>query len=173
MADLAGKRKISVDKSEQEINLRTLLKRTPSQGEKKVFADMAIQLINERTLDGNDIDGRDFTKYSEAYADKKGVSRESVDLFLDGGMLGAIKETGSTRDKVKIGITGGEEAAKSHGHNTGGGFLPKREFFGITRLEADKIAKDIGISAKAEEPRRRTLAELKALLATLVLERDG
>lgn len=173
MAELPpGRRVITRSKSEQRVNLKELLGRVPSDAEKDLFTRRAVELINQRTLDGKDLEGKTFTPYSAAYADKKGVSRTSVDLFLEGDMLGSIKKINETKNTVSFGITDSEEAAKSENHNKGVS-LPKREFFGITRSEAKKIADEVSTGEPQEEqPRRRTLAELRDALAAISLGRD-
>jgi len=170
MATLAGKRSITKNKTEQKINLRTLLGRKPTNEEKTLFAELSIELINNRTLDGKDINNKKFTKYSKKYAELKGVPRSAVDLFLDGDMLDAIDTTGSTRDTVSIGIVGGVDALKSDNHNKGV-TLPKREFFGVTKKEADRIANTIkSDTVEATEVSGFSLAELRAALELLDIE---
>ena len=173
MAELIGKRTITKSKTEQKINLRTLLGRKPTNEEKTLFAELSVELINNRTLDGKDIDGKKFTKYSKAYAAKKGVPRSAVDLFLDGDMLDSIDLTGETRDTIAIGIIGGVDALKSDNHNKGV-TLPKREFFGVTRKEAESMIESIrddgdGDTTKTEA-RGFTLADLAAALKQLDIE---
>ena len=140
-----GKITITKKKTQQKINLRELLGHAPSDEQKKLFTEMAIERINERTLNRTDINNRKFTKYSKEYASKKGVTRNSVDLFLEGDMLSSIQPLEETRDTVVFGIDSSEEKQllKSHGHNKGGGNLPQREFFGITEKEAKKIVKNL------------------------------
>lgn len=173
MATLAGKRVISKNKTEQKINLRKLLGRTPTRDEKILFAELSIELINNRTLDGKDINNKKFTKYSKGYAEKKGVPRSAVDLFLDGDMLDAIETTAETRDTVSFGIIGGIDAKKSDNHNKGV-TLPKREFFGVTKKEANRILdaiKDDSIDlAPSTDSGGFSLADLSAALKLLDIE---
>lgn len=170
MADLIGKRIINKNKSEQKINLRNLLGRKPTSEEKVLFAELAIERINNRTLDGKDVNGKKFTKYSKDYAAKKGVTRSAVDLFLDGDMLDSIDLLAETRDTVVIGIDGGVDALKSDNHNNGV-TLPKREFFGITKKEAESIAKDITVDASDnQEGGGFSLTDLRSALALLDIE---
>lgn len=175
MAELApGKRVISKDKSEQRVNLKTLLGREPTEKEKDSFIAEAIEHINQRTLSGKDLEGSKFQRYSKEYAEKKGVTRDSVDLFLKGDMLDSIEPVEKTKNTVTFGILGSTEALKSYNHNTGD-TLPKREFFGITRKEAEAIIKrveDKEESAEVEEERGFTLAELKAALESLGLTQE-
>jgi len=172
MADIIGKRKISKSKSEQTVNLKQLLGEAPTQDQKSRFAREAIEVINQRTLDGKDVDESKFTPYSEAYAERKGVTPDSVDLFLSGDMLESLKLTKDTPHTVSFGIEGGDAAKKSYYHNTGtakGG--KKREFFGITRSEAEKIAESIKKDVvDREDSVGFTLAELRAALSAIGLK---
>jgi hypothetical protein len=125
----------------QEINLKRYLGRNPTDAEIEAFAQVAIERINLRTLEGETIHGGKFKQYSKAYAEKKGVSRDSVDLFLEGDMLDALNYE-STSDSVKIVIDDSLEAKKGYNHHTGD-TLPKRPWFGITTDEARTIAESI------------------------------
>ena len=171
MAEIAGTRVINKTKSEQKINLRTILGRKPSTEEKERFVIAAIEHINNRTLSGEDVEGSKFHPYSEEYADKKGVTRTSVDLFLKGKMLDSIEPGSSTRDTVAFKIDDSEEAKKSYNHNVGD-TLPKREFFGITKSEAESIARDIKGRTEAPQEETFTLAGLRDALALLGIEQE-
>lgn len=170
-----GTRRITKEKSLQRINLKDLLGRTPTDTEKETFTLSAIEIINQRTLDGKDIDGKKFTPYSKAYAEKKGVPQSAVDLFDTGDMLDDIERDTSSETKNTIAISIDEDfaATKSFAHNTGEGKMPKREFFGVTRNEAEQIASRIKRQATEPESRDRiTLGELRAALATLGIEQE-
>lgn len=174
MATLAGKRVITKNKTEQKINLRTLLGRKPTDEEKTLFAELSVELINNRTLDGDNIDGKKFSAtapYSKDYAAKKGVPITAVDMFLKGDMLDSIRPLADTRDTVSFGISGGLDAKKSHRHNTGSKGMPKREFFGITQKEAANIVDAIGDDTEeVTEKRGFSLADLSAALKLLDIE---
>jgi len=171
VAKLAGKKTISQDEMSQEINLKRYLgDATPEQ--KQLFAELAIEQINQRTLDGKTIHGGKFKKYSKEYADMKGVSRDSVDLFLDGDMLDSL-EAEANGNKIKISIGGDSvETAKGFNHHTGD-TLPKRPWFGLTtdevRLLSEQV-KDAVPVQDGEEQSTFTLAELSAALRQLGLE---
>ena len=144
MARLSGKSKISKDEISQEINLKRLIGQEPTDQQKRLFADLAIELINQRTLSGKSVSGSNFKKYSKAYAELKGVTRDNVDLFLSGGMLNSIKRDQSSEDasRVKLTIEKGIETLKAYNHQVGD-TLPKRPFFGITSSEAKEIANQL------------------------------
>jgi len=185
MAKLAGKSTISLDKLSQDINLKKLLGRKPTRAEKKAFAELAVEQINQRTLDGENIHGNNFKKYSKKYADLKGVSRDSVDMFLEGDMLGAVKGKTNKEDTVTIDVKGGKKninIKKGFAHQTGDG-QKKRQWFGITTDEARTIAEAIRESettsindiltttaATTETKSGFSLAELRAGLSELGLE---
>ena len=179
MAELAGKRVINKNKTEQRFNLKELLGSKPTESQKQLFAELAIDLIDNRTLDGKDINGKKFTKYSKAYAELKGVTRSSVDMFLEGDMLDSMDEIARTANTVTVGITGDTNSKKSDNHNNGV-TLPKREFFGITKKEARKLAKEVKrVEPSASIPASRTsqvdsasisLSELRSALSLLDIE---
>ena len=95
-----GTLKVTLNELSQEIDLKSYLGRKPTASEKRAFAELATDTIENRTLDGQTINGGKFKKYSKAYADIKGVTRSSVDLFLDGDMLNGI---GRRSSKEKTG----------------------------------------------------------------------
>jgi len=139
-----GSLKVSKGRVSQKINLRDLLGRAPTEFEKDAFVQEALQRIEDRTLDGDDINGDTFTPYSEEYAESKGVSRNSVDLFSDGDMFDSMEDLGSTRDTVNFGIVDGDEAPKAFNHQKGD-TLPQREWFGITQEEAEEIIERVSL----------------------------
>lgn len=172
MAKLAGKKTISQDEMSQEINLKRYLgDATPEQ--KQLFAELAIEQINQRTLDGKTIHGGKFKKYSKEYAEMKGVSRDSVDLFLEGDMLDSL-ETQEDGNKIKITIGGDKvETKKGFRHHTGDLGMTKRPWFGLTTDEVRLLSEQVKDAMPAQEGEDRstfTLAELSAALRQLGLE---
>ena len=95
-----GKLVVSLTELSQNIDLESYLGEKPTESQKKKFVDIAIDVIETRTLDGKTINGGKFKKYSKAYAAEKGVTRSSVDLFLEGDMLESI---GRRRSKESSG----------------------------------------------------------------------
>lgn len=148
----------------QTLNLNRYLGRNSTDAQKILFAELAVEQINERTLDGDTIHGTKFKKYSESYANDKGVTRDSVDLFLDGDMLDSVRAD-IEGNSLDIEVHGSLNNAKGFNHNTGD-TLPKRQWFGITTKEA----KSIGEKVKRARPSRQsrpTLADLREALAVL------
>jgi len=178
-----GNLNVSLSELSQEINLKDYIGRKPTAKEKQLFAELVVDTIINRTLDTNDINGANFTQYSPEYAEKKGVTVDSVDMFLKGDMLESI---GRRSSKEKVGsvfiqMKKGTQTKKAHNHMTKQSKknpLPQREFFGVTDMEAKKIAKEIKqekeikIKKKAEttESTTTTLAELRAALDLLDIE---
>jgi hypothetical protein len=161
---LAGKRKISLAEMSQQINLARRLGRTPTPEELEMFAEMAIERINQRTLDGQTVNGGSFAPYSEKYAEAKGVSRNSVDLFLDGDMLDSLdydinEDTGT----VTILINNDEVLPRAYNHHVGD-TLPRRPWFGITPDEVEELTALIPEESDETETTSReqriTLADL-------------
>ena len=170
MAKLVGNTNISLDELSQEIDLTRYVDGEVTDEAKEAFAIAAIERINQRTLDGNNIHGRKFKKYSKDYAAKKGVSRDSVDMFLDGDMLNSLDyELTDNGVKIKIGES---EVKKAYNHQTGD-TLPKRQFFGLigeeVRAISDAIKEDVDIVSDIAESESFTLADLTAAIRQLGL----
>lgn len=167
-----GSLNVSIDELSQEIDLASYLDRKPTASEKMAFAELVQASIESRTLDGLTINGGKFKKYSKKYADFKGVTRSSVDLFLDGDMLDGIgrRKSKEKSNTVFIQMKKGIETKKAFNHNTGD-TLPKREFFGITDNEAKKIAAQIKEEkVEKESTPKRSMSSLKSALDLLDIE---
>jgi len=78
--------------------------------------------------------------YSKEYAKKKGRTGP-VDLLLSGDMLNSLRGKISGTREITISIEG-STAPRAHGHITGGGNLPRRDFFGLPRKDEVKIMLD-------------------------------
>lgn len=170
----AGKINISLKDISQDIDLEKYLKRKPTTKDKREFADKSADVIENRSLDTKNINGRKFTKYSESYAKKKGVTRDSVDMFLDGDMLGSISRNARNEkpNSVNIAVKGDLNIKKAHNHMTNKSKknpLPKRSFFGLTDDEARKIAKTMK-PTKSKGTSLKDLTNALALLDTEMVE---
>lgn len=143
-------RKIEKSEVSQTINLREIYGRSPTLEEKFEFADMVKNEIIDRTQQGKNINGRDFSQYSPEYAEFKGVSRDDVDLTFFGDMLQSI-QTEVSGDNVTVKISDNEQAIKAFAHVTGyeghptikNG--PKRDFFGVTNQRAKELAEQVKV----------------------------
>jgi len=103
-------------------------------GEREEFADTVIDFIVARTQAGQDKSNSKFKKYTKAYAKKKGVSRGSVDLTLQGDMLDAMKLLTHRSGSITIGYDKGTlQNAKAEGNQKVHG----RKFLGVN--ESDLI----------------------------------
>jgi hypothetical protein len=170
--------KYSKSEVSQKFNLKKLLGYEPTDYQKELFFELVAERIVERTSNGKDINGSKFTRYSEDYAEKKGVSRDSVDLILEGDMLQSF-EPEAQKNIVKIKMADGVETLKAYNHNVGD-TLPQRTFFGITKdNELKRIIKAVdqekpSKSEKTTTERAVDLAELRrAIQETIDLEIEG
>jgi hypothetical protein len=163
---LAGQRKISLSQMEQKINVTRRLGRKPTLDELEFFAQEAIERINDRTLNGEDINGSSFTPYSEDYAEKKGVGINDVDLFLDGDMLSSLDyEIDERSGTVTIKVLGDLQVKKGYNHHVGD-TLPKRSWFGVTTDETELLIAQLD----TEITESTTLSDLFAAVESLGLD---
>lgn len=167
---LAGNKKVSLNEISQEINLKDYLGEKPTSEQKKLFAEIAKEVIENRTLDGSDINGKKFKKYTKKYAELKGVSRDSVDLFLVGEMLEGIgrRKSKEKTNTLFLQMKKGLQTKKAFNHDTGD-TLAKREFFGITESEAKGIAKEV---EKESSKKKISRAQLQLALAAILAGED-
>lgn len=173
MATLAGSKTITLAEMSQEINLKRYIGKDVTDDQKRLFLELAIDYINNRTLDGKELGGsKSFVPYSEEYADKKGVSRFNVDLFLEGDMLESIDGEPSNGNNVKIKLEGDLQTKKGFNHQTGD-TLPKRPWFGLTADETKALANIVKESSGSSnndssgDDGTFTLAELNAAINSL------
>ena len=115
---------------------------------KQEFGNRAIEAILERTNKGKDVKGNTFQKYSDAYKQSDdfqifGKTARPVNLKLSGEMQASIIVLPSAGTTVKIGITGDLQNAKARRHNFGLKKMPRREFWGLSIDDQEKILKDI------------------------------
>lgn len=109
--------------------------------QREMLGEAVVEYIRVRTLSGKDKNNRKFSKYSANYAKEKGVSRDSVDLFLDGELLESLKVLSHKRGELIIGYDKEDDAlnGKAEGNILGtyGQSEPipgkKRDFLGITK----------------------------------------
>jgi hypothetical protein len=129
---MTGIKKPKYSKSEvsQTFNLKKILGYSPSERQKEMFFNLAVDKMVQRTAQGTDINGKSFKPYSKEYAAEKGVSRGSVDLIREGDMLDSNIKESKQKNILKIKVEEGRETLKSFNHNTGD-TLPKRNYFGF------------------------------------------
>jgi hypothetical protein len=163
-----GSLNVSLSELSQEIDLGSYLGRKPTKGEKTAFAELAQAEIESRTLDGQTINGGKFKKYSKKYADLKGVTRDSVDLFLEGDMLDGIGRRSSKEkpDTVFIQMKKGLQTKKGFNHDSGDK-LPRRQFFGVTDNEARELAEQ---ARDTKEDKKTSRADLLKAINLLDIE---
>lgn len=169
--------KYSKKEVSQKFNLKKLLGYEPSEEQKKLFYELAVDKMTERTLRGKDIDGNDFRMYSKEYAKSKGVSRNSVDLVLEGDMLNSFQESIVSKNVIKIKVEEGVNTLKSYNHNVGD-TLPKRTYFGFKSQEdIDDVLSIVDsrrdrASSDAKEE-RINLADLRRALSGIGIDTEG
>jgi hypothetical protein len=178
------KRKISKSEIFQEFDLEDLLGYAPSKRQKELFADLVIDKMVERTVEGKDINNRKFRRYTKDYAEKKGVTTSSVDLTLTGDMLNSISD--KTSGKVKVEIAK-DETPKAYGHISGMEGHPiikngkVRDFFGFkSKRQINDVLKEVdgakSIPDNFEQSRPSVdLVELRKAMQsiTIVQETNG
>lgn len=117
------------------------------------IADAIVTHIVGRTMAGLDKNDKRFARYTEKYADDKGVGVSEVDLLLSGEMLDELRPLKVTADGVEIGYSGSKALiGKVEGNILGTYGQPNpipgkaRDFLGIQDDDVDVI-----ISAYQEE----------------------
>jgi hypothetical protein len=109
--------------------------------DREVLGEAVVDYIRMRTLDGLDKNNRKFAKYSQKYAEAKGVSRDSVDLFLSGDMLEALKVLSHKSGEITVGFARGDELNGRAEGNIKGTYgqqekvAPARDFLGIAKKD--------------------------------------
>ena len=160
--------KYSKKEVSQTFNLKKLLGYEPSERQKEAFFELAVNKMVDRTTSGKDIDNRKFTKYSKEYAEKKGVSRTSVDLVLDGNMLSSFEQSKQQKNLIKIKMQEGKETLKAFNHNVGD-TLPQRQFFGFKDEKQIKdVLKQVDSIKETGRESALNLAELRAAVAATI-----
>jgi len=180
MARLAGQSTISLSEMSQELDAKRYLGKDATPEQIRLFAELALDRIESRTLDGNTNSGTaKFTPYTEEYAAQKGVSRGDVDLFLNGDLLGSLSSD-IDGTKVKLEIDDSLQTKIGFNHHTGDQKgTPRRPWFGITPQEARNIGDRIKQTTATQETQAIqesnsfTLADLLDAIQGLGVEFDG
>jgi len=138
-----------------------------------------IDAMLTRTEQSVDVNGKSFTKYSKEYKgsldfDAAGKSNK-VNLRLTGDMLDQIDVTKIDGNTIEIGWDDSDESAKAHGHITGGGNMPKRDFFGINGSEKSEIRGEFSSALNSFRDKERAAFNEKvaALLTKFKEATDG
>lgn len=106
----------------------------------------AVLLLKVRVLEkGVDVDGRDFTPYTQKYSDwkrkKAGVHFNSrVNLNDSGKMLAAINTKVMSPESILV-YVGGAPAVYGLAHQEGNSKLPRRKWFGETKEDKNLLRK--------------------------------
>ena len=115
--------------------------------ERELLGEAVLEFIRLRTLSGKDKNNRSLPKYSADYAKAKGVSRESVDLFLSGELLESMQLLSHKNGEIVIGFDKSDEQlnGKAEGNILGTYGQPKpipgkkRDFLGITKQDLKSV----------------------------------
>ena len=97
----------------------------------------AIEMIDNRTTSGFDVNGNRFKRYSKAYADyrvEKGRNVYPVDLQFTGRMLNSMRAKKTSYWTRLVFFRGAENSKKAAMNNK------SREFFGLNNKEQSRVA---------------------------------
>lgn len=147
---------------------------------KLAMAEALLEKVIEKTESGKSRTGSRFRKYSKAYAETDefkaaGKSRGDVNLSLSGDMLGLVGVVNESANTVTLGWEDSDEAAKAHGHITGGGAggkLPVRDFFGLNNTDIDEVKREFRSEINEIKNRRGSQREQAILSFIRRLEGD-
>jgi len=160
--------KYSKSEVSQTFNLKQILGYEPTERQKEAFYELAVNKMVDRTTNGKDINNRKFTEYSESYAKQKGVTRNSVDLVLNGDMLSSFEKSLQRKNLIKIKIAEGKETLKAYNHNVGD-TLPQRQFFGFKdEKQIKEVIQQVDSLKESGRESPLNLAELRAAVAATI-----
>ncbi len=125
-------------------------------GEASAFQVSAIRYRTEQK--GKDVHGRPFKPYSKGYIQAKRkrfndpsnrdtTPKNFVDLNFTGRMFSSLSFT-TRPSRGIVFFKSAQQSKKAVIHNEGLGRMPKREFFGISKIEQKKINAIIGKNIK-------------------------
>ncbi len=108
------------------------------------------------------------SRYSESYVDSldfkaSGKSKNPINMKLSGDMLGLMEIIDETNNTITVGWNDSGERSKAHGHVTGGGNLPTRDFFGITTGDIAEVKSRFSSELKDIKESRGRAADDAAL----------
>ena len=115
-------------------------------GLKQAIGQAILDQIKENAENAKFLAGSTTKGYSKAYAEsdngivygKKAGAKPT--LRASGDMLESMSlDVSDNANKLVIEFSDSDESAKAHGHVTGGGNLPKRDFFGLDQADINKI----------------------------------
>lgn len=121
-----------------------------SQDKRQAIADRILQYVKDRTLEGKDLNGKKFAKYSPAYAKEKGTNQ--VDLFNTGAMLDGLKVLKVASNYISIGYDDKDLIPQVEGNVLGtyGQADPipgkARNFLGITEKDLNLILSEFPLT---------------------------
>lgn len=128
----------------------------------KLF-ELIKEWIQDRSFRGLDRNNRSFKRYTEEYAEKKGVGVGDVNLVLTGEMLDELKLLNSGTGWMRIGYEAGTDIAKKAEGNIIGSYgrdpdpSKARNFLGVSTRDLKMLVSSIEVSD--EEIREEQLNE--------------
>lgn len=125
--------------------------------DREILGTLIIERIIDRTLDGRDIEGRSFRRYSRSYTDELTTigANTTPDLELTGEMLNSIQVLSHGPGFVEIGLPEGSFAAQKARWNQGGNRrIPSRPFLGIEDSEAEVIEDQVASGSPVVQAQR-------------------
>jgi hypothetical protein len=127
---------------------------------KEAIGEDIISTIKDRTQRGKPLGtASKFKKYSEKYAQRKGVDVSDVDLTLTEDMLNSLDVLAVSGNSIVIGFDDDSVIPRAFNHHTGD-TLPKRPFFGIQKNELNEIKR--ANKQTFERARQRTRGQVIA-----------
>lgn len=107
--------------------------------------------ITDRTAEGLDYLGDEFTAYQsdrwKKEREKKELPTDKVNLefnLYDGMLTYLSTEVDLQEGDVTVGIFDEQKALVAEGHNTGANHLPKRQFMGVSEKDTKDLAQLMG-----------------------------
>lgn len=118
---------------------------------KKVYGQALVQTIVDRTLSGEDKNGKPFIAYKKSYIKSEqfeiwGKSAGEVNLELTGSMLADIEVKSQSGTKIELSFSQPNNRNKAQGHisgKLGKTTGRKRDFFGASEKELSEIMEDV------------------------------
>lgn len=130
--------------AQMEIDEKAIRKTTQN-----IALDVA-KLIRDRTRqNGKDVNGSDFAEYSDATQKRKAKQGKPsfVNLTDHSNMINGV-HVSAVLGGYEIYIADTFNNKKAYWHQTGAGNLPKREWFGISKPDTEKIYQKYGRTLK-------------------------
>lgn len=107
-----------------------------------IVEELALQAKNAILLNtgmAKDKNRAQFASYSYLYAQKKGLGINQVNLIQSGLMLNSMTQKALDNKTAMIFFTNSTASERAGWHIDGAGNLPKRDFFGVSDVDVQKL----------------------------------